>query len=239
MVGSNCFDSPFYLLSVEMGGFMNKDNIIEIFYSNKNEKLAIPMASYMRNRFEFLGIKSPLRKELSKTFLKEATSIKKIDWDFVNKLWDLPEREFQYLACDYLREMKKFLVEEDLEKLKNLVVAKSWWDTVDSLDQTIGSINFPSIYIDEEMIKWSLDDDFWLRRVAIDHQRPRKEKTNTELLEIILKNNLNQKEFFINKAMGWALREYSKTNPEWVVNFISENKEGFSNLTIKEASKYI
>ncbi|MGY3755728.1 DNA alkylation repair protein [Helcococcus kunzii] len=218
---------------------MNAKEIIQIFYENGNEELAEPMAKYMRNRFEFLGIKSPKRKEISKEFIKEAKKTKRIDWGFVEKLWTLTEREFQYLACDYLRAMKKFLVEEDLEKLKDLVITKSWWDTVDSLDQTIGSINFPSDYIDEEMLKWSEDENFWLRRVAINHQRPRKDKTNTILLEKILKNNLNQTEFFINKAMGWALREYSKTDSKWVFDFILENKEGLSNLTIREASKYL
>lgn len=79
------------------------------------------------------------------------------------------------------------------------------------------------------MLKWSEDENFWLRRVAINHQRPRKDKTNTILLEKILKNNLNQTEFFINKAMGWALREYSKTGAKWVSDFILENKEGLSN----------
>lgn len=218
---------------------MNSQEIIKIYYDNKNEELAGPMSAYMRNKFGFLGIKSPLRKELSKEFIKESKKIKQIDWDFVNYLWDLPEREFQYLACDYLRENKKYLQEEDLDKLKHLVISKSWWDSVDSLDQTIGSINFPSKYIDEEMLKWSKDENFWLRRVAIDHQRPRKDKTNTILLEKILKNNLNQTEFFINKAMGWALREYSKTDKKWVSDFIENNRDGLSNLTIKEASKYL
>ena len=218
---------------------MNSQEIIKIYYDNKNEELAGPMSAYMRNKFGFLGIKSPLRKELSKEFIKESKKLKQIDWDFVNDLWDLSEREFQYLACDYLRENKKFLQEEDLDKLKHLVISKSWWDSVDSLDQTIGSINFPSKHIDEEMLKWSKDENFWLRRVAIDHQRPRKDKTNTILLEKILKNNLNQTEFFINKAMGWALREYSKTDKKWVSDFIEDNKEGLSNLTIREASKYL
>lgn len=126
---------------------MNTEEIIQNFYENGNEELAEPMAKYMRNRFDFLGIKSPKRKEIAKEFIKESKKTKRIEWSFVLKLWTLSEREFQYLACDYLRAMKKFLVEEDLEKLKDLVITKSWWDTVDSLDQTIGSINFPSDYI--------------------------------------------------------------------------------------------
>lgn len=82
-------------------------------------------------------------------------------------------------------------------------------------------------------------DDFWLRGIAIDHQLMRKEKTNTELLTQILVNNLGSTEFFINKAIGWALREYSKTNPSWVRNFIDVHRENMSKLSISEASKYI
>ncbi|OOC99158.1 DNA alkylation repair enzyme [Streptococcus pneumoniae] len=88
-------------------------------------------------------------------------------------------------------------------------------------------------------IKWSLSDNIWLRRVAIDHQLLRKEKTNTQLMEKILLHNLNQTEFFINKAIGWILRNYSKTNPTWVTCFIDKNKERMAELSIKEASKYL
>lgn len=218
---------------------MNKVEIIELFYNNRNQENAGPMSAYMRNLFPFLGIKSPDRKLLERDFLKEVKKEKKIDWDFVDKCWQLEEREFQYLACDYLKTMSKFLVEDDLAKLKNLCESKSWWDSIDTLDQIIGGINFPSSYIDQEMEAWSKDENFWIRRVAIDHQRPRKTKTNTELLATIIENNLNQTEFFINKAIGWALREYSKTHPEWVRAFIEKNKGQMANLSIREASKYI
>ena len=89
------------------------------------------------------------------------------------------------------------------------------------------------------ILQWSLSDNIWLRRVAIDHQLLRKEKTNVQLLEKILFHNLNQTEFFINKAIGWALRDYSKTNPPWVAGFIKKNKERMAELSIKEASKYL
>lgn len=89
------------------------------------------------------------------------------------------------------------------------------------------------------MLAWSKADNIWLRRVAINHQLLRKEKTKQALLKRILLNNLNQTEFFINKAMGWILRDYSKTNPDWVRAFISENEAGLSKLTIREAKKYL
>jgi 3-methyladenine DNA glycosylase AlkD len=84
-----------------------------------------------------------------------------------------------------------------------------------------------------------VDDNFWLRRIAIDHQLLRKEKTDTALLETILVGNLNHNEFFIKKAIGWSLREYSKTNLEWVATFIAKYRYQMSNLSIREASKYL
>jgi 3-methyladenine DNA glycosylase AlkD len=89
------------------------------------------------------------------------------------------------------------------------------------------------------MLIWSTDQDFWIRRVAIDHQIGRKDKTNEELLETILINNFGSHEFFINKAIGWSLREYSKTNPRWVKDFIESHRSQMAPLSIREASKYI
>ena len=93
--------------------------------------------------------------------------------------------------------------------------------------------------LEEVILKWSLSDNIWLRRVAIDHQLLRKEKTDVHLMEKILLNNLDQTEFFINKAIGWALRDYSKTNLDWVARFIEKNKERMAEPSIKEASKYL
>ena len=89
------------------------------------------------------------------------------------------------------------------------------------------------------MLAWSQDDDFWIRRVAIEHQLLRKDKMNIELLNTILENNLDSSEFFINKAIGWALRDYSKTNPDWVKDFISKHHAEMASLSIKEGSKYL
>jgi len=88
-------------------------------------------------------------------------------------------------------------------------------------------------------LAWSTDDNIWLRRVAIDHQLLRKQHTDTALLETIICNNLGQKEFFINKAIGWALRDYSKTNPEWVQGFIGRHRHEMAKLSLREASKYL
>lgn len=89
------------------------------------------------------------------------------------------------------------------------------------------------------MLEWSKDEDFWVRRIAIDHQLCRKEKTNTKLLEAISVNNFGSNKFFIDRAIGWSLRDYSKTNPELVIEFVEKSKDKMDKLSIKEASKYI
>ena len=162
-----------------------------------------------------------------------------IDWDFVDTCWEKEPREYQYVAANYLKAMQSYLTKDDLPKLERLVVTKSWWDTVDILDRVVGSLVADYPELEEVILKWSLSDNIWLRRVAIDHQLLRKEKTNVQLMEKILLNNLNQTEFFINKAIGWALRDYSKTNSEWVAAFIEKNKKRMAELSVKEASKYL
>ena len=111
--------------------------------------------------------------------------------------------------------------------------------TIDGLDRIVGNIAFEDDIINDLMLEWSKDKDFWVRRIAIDHQLCRKERTNTELLEKVIANNLGSNEFFINKAIGWSLRDYSKTNPEWVRTFIKKYRDKMDKLSIKEASKYI
>ena len=218
---------------------MDFNKLYEEMIQHKNEEQARQMSKYMLNKFEYIGIKTPERRKIFKNFFKEYKNEEKIDWEFVNKCWENKYREFQYIAADYLKNMKDKLTIDDIPKFKQLILKKSWWDTIDNLDMTIGALALKDSNVNKILMEWSLDENIWLRRIAIDHQLLRKEKTNTELLEKILKNNLGQAEFFINKAIGWALRDYSKTNPEWVKNFIEENKEKMAKLSIKEASKYL
>ena len=218
---------------------MDFNKLYEEMIRYKNEEQARQMSKYMLNKFEYIGIKTPERRKIFKNFFKEYKNEEKIDWEFVNKCWENKYREFQYVGADYLKNMKDKLTIDDIPKLKQLILKKSWWDTIDNLDMTIGALALKDSNVNKILLEWSLDENIWLRRIAIDHQLLRKEKTNTELLEKILKNNLGQAEFFINKAIGWALRDYSKTNPEWVKNFIEKNKEKMAKLSVKEASKYL
>ena len=218
---------------------MDFNKLYEEMIQHKNEEQAQKMSKYMLNKFEYIGIKTPERREIFKNFFKEYKNEEKIDWEFVNKCWENKYREFQYVAADYLKNMKDKLTRDDIPKLKQLILKKSWWDTIDNLDMTIGALALKDSNVNKILLEWSIDENIWLRRIAIDHQLLRKEKTNTELLEKILKNNLGQAEFFINKAIGWALRDYSKTNPNWVKNFIEKNREKMAKLSIREASKYL
>jgi 3-methyladenine DNA glycosylase AlkD len=204
-----------------------------------DKQAAIAMSAYMRNQFAFLGIATPKRKALCRDFLKSAKKEPNANWDFINLCWQKPYREFQYIAVDYLSLFKEKLNAEDMRKIKNIAVDKSWWDTIDGLDRVAGAIALRDPTANDILLTWSIDDNFWLRRIAIDHQLDRKDKTNVRLLEQIIINNFWQKEFFINKAIGWSLREYSKTNPTWVRAFIKKHGDKMSNLSVREASKYI
>ena len=209
------------------------------FEESKDKENAISMAKYMRNLFPFYGIPTPKRKAVYKTLLKEEKKLGKIDWQFLDKCYKDSHREFQYFVCDYLIAMNKYLTFEDIPKLKQYITKKEWWDTIDCFDSVIGAIGLRDNRVEKLMLEWSKDKDHWLRRIAIDHQLNRKEKTNKELLEQIIVNNFGSEEFFINKAIGWSLREYSKTNPTWVKEFLDKYKDKLNKLSIREASKYI
>ncbi|MDT2859866.1 DNA alkylation repair protein [Lactococcus lactis] len=230
-------------------------NIIEEFRQYKNEENAEKQAAYLRHQFEFIGLKTPERRLLAKDFLKEKKADKQIDWELVFEFWNLPEREFQYLALDYLHQMKKWLIFDDMEKIKKLTVSKSWWDTVDALDELVGHLlltgrkqateNDSTAYEQVKTLvkEWAQAENFWLRRIAIDCQLSFKNQTDLELLSYNIEKNLLGSsfadEFFITKAIGWALRDLAKTNSAWVIKFIEEHENKMAKLSIREASKHL
>ena len=230
-------------------------NIIEEFRQYKIEENAEKQAAYLRHQFEFIGLKTPERRLLAKDFLKEKKGDKQIDWELVFEFWNLPEREFQYLALDYLHQMKKWLIFDDMEKIKKLTVSKSWWDTVDALDELVGHLlltgrkqateNDSTAYEQVKTLvkEWAQAENFWIRRIAIDCQLSFKNQTDLELLSYNIEKNLLGSsfadEFFIMKAIGWALRDLAKTNSAWVIKFIEEHENKMAKLSIREASKHL
>jgi 3-methyladenine DNA glycosylase AlkD len=214
--------------------------LTHLFEENRNQENAEPMKKYMKDHFPFLGIKKPLRSELEKQFFQETGLLKEpFNQEFIRELWAKEEREYQYTGLVYMEKSLKKLEKTDLPFMEELITTKSWWDTVDAIaPKPVGEIakRFPEV-IEETIDGWAVHDDLWLRRSAILFQLKYKGNTNEEKLYQYIRLNADSKEFFIQKAIGWALREYSKTNPASVKTFIEETK--LAPLSIREGSKYL
>ena len=199
---------------------------IQSIYENyRNLEQAKKMAAYMKNKFPFLGVPSPLRNELNKSLFQELGQVDLINLEpLVLKLWALPEREYQYLAINLISKLKNKLTPSHLEFILELIVDKSWWDTIDALAPNfIGSIlgNYPDLQ--EEYIPiWTKSENIWINRTAILFQLKYKNETNFNLLTHIIDTLKHKNEFFVKKAIGWALREYSKTEPKLVESYIKD-----------------
>jgi 3-methyladenine DNA glycosylase AlkD len=215
------------------------EQLTALFEEHRNDYNAGPMRKYMKDHFPFLGIKSPLRKELEKQFFKETGILKEeFNKDFVVGLWEKDEREYQYTAITYTGKFIKKLPKDAIQFLERLITTKSWWDSVDSIAPLVGELarKYPEL-VEKTINHWSVDENYWLRRVAILFQLKYKQQTNETLLYDYMVKNADSKEFFLQKAIGWALREYSKTNPESVKAFIEGNQ--LAPLSIREGSKYL
>lgn len=216
------------------------NQLVSLFEQNRDEENAIPMQKYMKNHFPFLGIKTPLRRQLMRDFYKQTGILKQeLNLELVNQLWKKNEREYQYAAQDYLVRAIKKINSSHLSFIETLITTKSWWDTVDVLSpHLVGKIakETPSV-IEDKIEIWSYSNNMWLIRSSILFQLKYKEETNETKLYKHIKANAESKEFFIQKAIGWALREYSKTNPNSVRDFIRNTN--LPKLSIREGSKYI
>lgn len=214
--------------------------LINLFEQNRDQEKAIPMEKYMKNHFSFLGIKTPERNQLMKQFYAESGVLKEgFQPDFVKTLWEKEEREYQYAAIDYIGKSLKKLDKTHLPLIEQLLVKKSWWDTVDLLaSKSVGTIaaKHPEV-IPETIEGYAYGEHLWLRRTAILFQLKYKERTDEALLYRYIQQNKDSKEFFIQKAIGWALREYSKTNPASVKAFIESTN--LPKLSVREGSKYL
>lgn len=201
------------------------------------------MKGYMRNQFEFLGLKKPARQALCKEFWSNRAkpSIEKELQPLVEALWESPYRELQYHALDLMHQSIKKLDATWLNLWEQLIVRKSWWDTVDYLaPRLIGAIllkqpEFVKTYTE----KWIESDNFWLQRTAIIFQLKHKNKTDAQLLFDYILGRANSTEFFVQKGSGWALREYSKINSKAVIQFTNDYQDLLSPLTYREARKWM
>ncbi len=214
--------------------------IIDLFQQHTNPRNATPMASYMRNQFQFFGIKQPLRKELmreayQKWGVPEGEELRTI----VGELWAQPYRELHYAALELIDKNIKKLTDEDVAWLESLAVQNAWWDTIDWIaPRHVGAIflRHPD-KINPWVERWMDTDNCWLQRIALLFQLKYKEKTDKELMFSLILRLKDSDEFFIQKAAGWILRQYSKINAPEVVHFIREND--LPKLTEKEGLKWL
>jgi 3-methyladenine DNA glycosylase AlkD len=226
-----------------VGGLMHPyvTSLKILFEQHADSAQSGPMKKYMRDQFEYLGIKSPQFKVLFNQQLGEhgLPLVGELD-GVVHELWDLPQREFQYAAVGLVARSEKQLPSSSIKTLEYMITHKSWWDTVDSIaGGTLGVHfkRFPKVR-EKYLTKWRASENFWLRRTTILFQLNYKKETDFDLLCDIIRENLGSKEFFINKAIGWSLRQYARVDPKAVKKFVNTTK-GLNPLSRREAMKHL
>jgi len=214
--------------------------LMEKFEQNKVIENAGPMAKYMKNHFEFLGLKSPVRKETGRDFFKQYGLPETENLEIVIKeLWEMPYREYQYFAQEILIKFINKSDKKTIGLLEYMITTKSWWDTVDLIASNLVGplfLKYPELIVPYTN-KWMDSGNMWLQRTAILFQLKYKDKTDFELLTGFIYQLSSSNEFFIQKAIGWILREYSKTNADTVVEFVQNNK--LAKLSEREALKWL
>jgi len=205
-----------------------------------NPVVAAGAKKYMRDQSEFFGVSSPQRKEILSAFLKEnqLPEIKDLE-EFALLCWKSPQREMQYCCMEIMYRLRKKFTPDHLPLFEKLIQTKGWWDSVDFIAPSLAGyilLNNPNI-VDEVISRWQKHENMWMRRSAILHQLKYKTQVNEKRLFAICSALAHEKEFFIRKAIGWALREYSKVNPEAVKHFVATTV--LSGLSQREALKRI
>lgn len=216
--------------------------LVTLFNENADSDAAAMMKKYMKNRFEFLGINKPLRSTLQKQFINDNKKhgISSII-DISTELSDLPYREYFYTGIDLLQSSIKKIDISSIYRITELAAdATPWWDSVDAINIAIKKW-FASadnhVYLGE-FIKYCVrHESMWVNRISLLCQLHMKNKLDTSLLEYAIDKFKESDEFFIRKAIGWILREYSKYNPDYVRRFLDTNV--LKPLSVHEASKYL
>tara|TARA_Y100000589_G_scaffold165879_1_gene157870 strand:- start:79 stop:756 length:678 start_codon:yes stop_codon:yes gene_type:complete len=210
------------------------------FIKYSNPLIAKKQEKYMRNNFKFFGLPANQRRKIQNPFIKNILDFdeKKFN-EFIIILWNKEQRDFQYFSQELVYLNYYNFKCEDKNLFEYMIINKSWWDTIDFVSPKILGKYF-EIYseeIEKTIQKWLNSNNIWLQRSCLLFQLKYKNKLNKFLLKKIINSLSNSNEFFINKAIGWILREYGKTNKNWVINFIKETE--LNKLSVREGLKYL
>ena len=203
---------------------------------------AVPMAAYMKTEMPFYGVSKPYRVPIARTVQTRFPPVDGDDYrDKVRTLWELPHREEKYLAIGYAWTFRQYVVFAQIDLFERMISEGAWWDLVDELASPIvGKIVFEDRPRMRPVLeRWIEAEDMWLRRSAILCQNRHKKDTDQEMLFDFCLRRAHEKEFFIRKAIGWALREYARTRPDEVRAFLVEHGHQLSGLSRREAAKHL
>jgi 3-methyladenine DNA glycosylase AlkD len=217
------------------------DRLVRSFEAAREPERAVHAAAYMRDQFAFLGLPAPTQRALARTVV---AGLPKPTEDELRAValacWNRDEREYQYFACDYLRAHHGVPGPGFLDTIETLLTTKSWWDTVDPLaTRVVGDLVRRHRALVIRMDAWSTAENMWLIRTAILHQLHYGPATDTERLFGYCTAQAGHPDFFIRKAIGWALRQHARTDPDAVRAYLAENKATLSTLSIREAAKHL
>jgi 3-methyladenine DNA glycosylase AlkD len=204
---------------------------------------AAQMKAYLLDQFEFLGLQAPVRRQA-------VRGIGKVQWSCADDvlaaaqlLWQKPQREYRYTAVDLLRQHSEQFSVNDLPALQALLLRDAWWETVDGLSAVIAEVMHAAVQQKPNAAKvmdiWLKHPNHWVRRSAMLHQLGWRLDTDTTRLFGYAQQLADEKEFFIRKAIGWALRDYARWDPQAVTDFLVKHRDTLSALTVREAAKHL
>ncbi len=217
------------------------DRLVRVFTAARDPARARAQAAYLRDQFPFLGLAAPAQRALARTVV---AGLPRPDEAVLRAValgcWRLDEREYQYFACDWLRTHVRVPGPGFLATLRTLITTKPWWDTVDPLaTRVVGGLVTRHPQLVAQMDAWSAGPDRWLVRTAILHQLHRGDRTDTERLFGYCSRQAGHPDFFVRKAIGWALRQYARTDPGAVRAYVDRERDRLSPLSAREATKHL
>ena len=217
------------------------DRLVRTYEAARRPDRAGPAAAYMRNQFRFLGIPAPAQRALSRSVTAGLPTPTEEDLAAVAlACWALDQREYQYFACGWLRTHVTVPGPGFLTTVRTLITTKSWWDTVDALAaHVVGGLVRRHPGLVGEMDAWSVDPNLWLVRTAILHQLTYGAATDADRLFRYCTRQARHPDFFVRKAIGWALRQYARTDPDSIRRYLATSRDRLSPLSIREAAKHL